>query len=118
MKINHVMVIPSDNQKFTSSEFEDAFYDSMLKYSLRHLPVSRSISHELIYQALQNSLEVCYLAGINSKHHFKQIFISDTNIGTLYIDWLMSKKGINLMAMHIPLRNEKMAKWIWELANS
>jgi hypothetical protein len=28
----------------------------------------------------------------------------------------MTKKGLNLMVMQTPSMNEKMARWLWELA--
>ncbi len=108
----------SNKYRAASSDFEEALYDSMFHYSLRHLAFTGNISNERILDTLQKVLQVCYLAGINSKHHFKQIYVFDaTNTGTLYVDWLMSKKGFNLMVMQTPSLNEEMARWLWELAD-
>jgi hypothetical protein len=102
---------------FSSNEFEEAVYASTLNYSLKHLKVAVTISPEILKEALQKSLQICSLAGINSKHHFKQIYVFDTSSGTLHIDWLMSKKGFNLMMMQIPFLNERKARWLWQLAD-
>ncbi len=117
MKTAHITHYFSNENQCASNEFEDAYYSSKLKYSLGHLTFIGNISHEFAMEALQKSLQVCYLAGINSKHHFKQIYIYDLNTGMLHIDWLMSKNGFNLMVIQIPSSNEKMARWLWELAD-
>ena len=101
---------------FKSSNFEDAYYSSKLTYSLRHLTFCKEISPEMIAEAMKKSLQVCFLAGVNSKHHFKKIFVFDSNTGSLYTDWLMSKKGFNLLMTQIPLQNENLARWLWQLA--
>ena len=67
-------------------------------------------------EALQKSMQVCHLAGINSKHHFKKIFVFDSSIGTLLVDWRMSKTGFNLLVIQIPLADQKVAAWLWKLA--
>jgi uncharacterized protein YerC len=105
----------SNKNLFVSSEFEDAYYDSTLRYSLQHVAFIGDISTENIIEALEKSLQICRLAGINSKHHYKQIYIFDTEIGTLSIDWRMSKIGFNLMITQIPLLNENKALWLWKL---
>ena len=97
------------------SDFEEAFYNSKLNYSLRHLAFDKNISQEIITEALQKSLQICVLAVVNSKHHFKKIFVFDVNTKSLYEDWLMSKKGFNLMIMQIPLQNKNIATWLWKL---
>ena len=118
MKTHYVIHHPSGKHSFASSEFEEALYASMLRYSLRHLTLSGNMSQEHITEALQKALQVCYLAGINSKYHYKQIYVFDTTTGVLYIDWLMSKKGFNLMMMQFSSFNENMARWLWQLADT
>ena len=55
--------------------------------------------------------EVKYLAA-----KFKKIYVYDPEISTMHIDWRMTKKGLNLMVMQTPSIHEKMARWLWELA--
>ena len=117
MKTEYITLYSSNEEQTTSDEFEDAFYSSLRHYSLRHLPFIHDISQESILEALQKSLQVCQLAGINSKLHFKKIYVYDANVSAIHIDWRMSKRGVNLMVTQIPLLNEKMARWLWELAD-
>ncbi len=117
MKMEHRYYL-STRRHYQTSDFEDSFYDSKLIYSLQHITFIGDISQENTMEALQKSLQTCYLAGINSKHHFKQIFVFDTSIGTLRLDWLMSRTGFNLMIIQIPSLNEKSAQWLWKLANN
>ena len=103
--------------KYASHNFEDAFHHVSLRYSLRHLTFAEDLSDELIRQALQKSIQICYLLEINSRHHFKKIYISNPIDGTVHVDWLMSKRGFNLMVMQIPSLSEKRAKWLWALTD-
>ncbi len=107
----------SNAKQDVANEFEEAFYDSLRQYSLRHLPFTEDISHERIEDALQKSLQICHLAGINSGLHFKKIYVYDAESSVLQIDWRMSKRAVNLMVTQISALNEGTARWLWELAN-
>jgi hypothetical protein len=98
-------------------DFEEAIYNSKLKYSLRHLAFIEHIAEEDSIEALQKSLQICQLAGVESKYHFKKIYVYDEVVHTLQMDWQMSQKGFNLLVMQFPVLNEKKARWLWELAN-
>jgi hypothetical protein len=98
-------------------DFEEALQNSMRKYSLRHLNFMEDIAQEQVMEALQKSIQVCRLAGINSVQHFKKIYVYDPEVSTMHIDWQMTKKGLNLMVMQMPSMNEKMARWLWQLAD-
>lgn len=117
MKTDEIMIVSSNYNTISMDDFEENFLASMRRYSVRHLPFSPEISQENILEALQKSLKVCQLAGINGKHHFKKIFVYDADIHAIQIDWQMSKKGFNLMVMHSPEINEKMARWLCKLAD-
>ena len=99
------------------NEFEEAFYDSLRQYSLRHLPFSEDILHENVVEAIRKSLQVCHLAGIDSGLHFKKIYVYDAEISAMHIDWRMSKKAVNLMVTQISALNEGTARWLWKLAD-
>jgi hypothetical protein len=116
MKTDYLTLYSSTPRQCASSEFEEAVFNSTLQYSLRHLPVTEDVLQEKILEALQKSILICSLAGVNSKQHFKQMYVFDGNTGALHIDWRMSKKGLNVMMMQIPALNEKIAQWLWELA--
>jgi hypothetical protein len=117
MKTESIIYYPLINTDFLHDEIENAFHDSLLCYSFRHLTYIEGISQENLLEALQKSLLVCRLAGINSKHHFKQIFVFDSVIETLLIDWRMSKTGFNLLIIQMPFANEQLASWLWKLAD-
>jgi hypothetical protein len=130
MNTEYITLYSSTAHHITSGEFEEALYNSTLQYSLQysfqHVPmsedsmsedsISENIVHEKVMEALQKSIRICALAGIHSQQHFKRRYIFDERTETLHIDWLMSKKGLNVLMMHIPVVNEAMARWLWELA--
>lgn len=116
MKTDDITLYSSTARQLVQNEFEDALYHSMLQYSLRHLPITEDVGQEKVMEALQKSIRLCSLAGVESKQHFKRRYIFDENTATLHTDWLMSKKGLNVMVMQIPTLNERMARWLWELA--
>lgn len=107
----------SCKHQFSSWGMEDVFYDSKLTYSIRNLSFTGTFSPELIIEALQKSLEICNLLGVNTRCHFKKLYVYDEQMGVLRVDWLMSKNGFNLVVMQLPVLNEKMAKWLWALSN-
>jgi Domain of unknown function (DUF1864) len=117
MKNEEVTVFSLRHNPFMMSDFEEALQNSMRKYSLRQMNLMEDISEEQITEALQKSMQVCRLAGINSVQHFKKIYVYDPEISTMHIDWRMTKRGLNLMVMQTPSINEKMARWLWELAD-
>jgi hypothetical protein len=116
MKTDYITLYSSTERQFAENEFEEALHHSMLQYSLQHLPMIEEIEQEKVMEALQKSILICSLAGVESKQHFKRRYIFDEDAATLHIDWLMSKKGLNVMVMQIPTMNETMARWLWELA--
>ena len=117
MKTDQITLFPLRKNPFLVNEFEEAFENSMRKYSLRHLNFMYDISEEQILEALQKSMQVCRLAGVNSVQHFKKIYVYDPQESSMLIDWRMTKKGLNLMVMQTSSMNEKMARWLWELAD-
>jgi hypothetical protein len=117
METYHITHYSSDRNQQAFNEFEDALHHSMLRYSLRHLALTGITSQENALNALQKSIQVCSLAGVNSKLHFKQIYVFDANTKELDKDWLMSKKGFTIMLMQYPLLNENIARWLWNLSD-
>ena len=109
---------PACKHQFDSWEFEDDFYHWGLKYSLRHIADIDNLMPEMIVDAMRKSIRICYLLGINSRYHFKKVYVYDAKMGVLQIDWLMSRNGFNLMIMQLPSINENMAKWLWRLSDS
>ena len=117
MKNEEIAVFPFHHNLLMMNDLEEALQNSMRKYSLRHLNFMEYISEEQILEAIQKSMQVCRLAGVNSVHHFKKIYVYDPEVSSMHIDWRMTKKGLNLMVMQTSSMNEKMARWLWELAN-
>jgi hypothetical protein len=116
MKTYKIVPIMSSDYLIHINDFEEAIYNSKLHYSLLHLAFVESISPENILEALQKSLQICQLAGIETKHHFKKIYVYDLENNAMHIDWRMSKKGFNLMVMQFPSLNKEKALWLWKLA--
>ena len=113
-----VSIIPYsvNNLKSVTSDFEEAFYHSQLVYSLNQLKFIGSASEEKTLEVLHQALVICQMLGINSRHHFKKIYVFDSTQNTIIIDWLMSKSGINLMVMQTQDLTKHRAAWLWELA--
>ena len=117
METNQIMVFSANYNPISMDDFEERFLASMRRYSLRHLPLTQAVSQDTILEALEKSLKVCRMAGINGTHHFKKVFVYDADVQSVQIDWQMTKKGLNLMAMHSPELNEQMARWLCQLAD-
>ncbi|MEO6760525.1 MAG: hypothetical protein ABIO24_13785 [Saprospiraceae bacterium] len=96
--------------------FEEALHHAQCCYSLHNCVAMGLAGPEEMLQALQKAAQVCGLAGINPQHHFKKIYLFDAETGATRVDWLMSKKGFNLVVTQAPLLNERVARWLWALA--
>jgi Domain of unknown function (DUF1864) len=117
MKNEEITVFSLRHNPFMMNDFEEALQNSMRRYSLRHLNFMEDVSEEQMSEALQKAMQVCRLAGGNSVQHFKKIYVYDPRLSMMQIDWRMTKKGLNLMVMQTSSINEKMARWLWELAD-
>lgn len=106
----------SESTPLGLNEFEEALRHSLRRYSVRHLVRIGIVSQKHVLEALEKSMQVCSLAGINIDHHFEKIYLFDAATGTTYTDWLMTKKGFNLMIMQYPVLNEQIALWLCELS--
>ena len=118
MNTVNIELYPAYKHQFDSWGLEDEFYHWGLKYSLRHIVNMDSMMPGVIVDAMQKSIRICHLLGINSRYHFKKVYVYDTKMGVLQIDWLMSRNGFNLMIMQLPSINENIAKWLWQLSDS
>ena len=116
METLEITLYSTEHNESAPDEFEAAVHESMLRYSIRHIVLAGITSQEDVMEALQRAMRVCSLAGINSRHHFRQIFVVDETTGATHADWLMSKTGLNLTLMQTPALNENIARWLWELA--
>ena len=116
METHHITHYSPIAHQLSPNRFEEAYFNSRLRYSLRHLAIIENISEELTQAALQKSLEVCCILGIKSDRHFNKIYVFDAADGALYTDWMMSRNGFNLMIMQIPSLNPGIAQGLWELA--
>lgn len=106
----------SATHQFAFSEFEQALFYSTLRYSMQHLLLMGVTSEQHALESLQKSIQLCLLAGIDPQKHFKQIYVFDATSDIMYTDWLMSKKGFNLVLMQCPSLNQQIARWLWNLS--
>ena len=116
MKTYSITYYSSMHGSGITDEFEEALYDSGLRYSMRHIILAGITSQENIMTAMKRAMQVCSLAGVNTRYHFKQVYISDEIAGVVYADWLMSRKGFNLTIMQSSELNGQIARWLWELS--
>lgn len=116
MKNNSVVLYETNDYLNHLRDFEDAIYNSKFHYSLRNLTFAENSLPENCLEALQKSLRICQLAGIESRHHFKKVYVYDLESQTIVIDWRMSQEGFNLIIMQFSSHNENTAHWLWKLA--
>lgn len=115
METFEITVYSSGQSESAPGKFEEAMHDSMLRYSMRHLVLAGITAQQDITEAMQRAMHICFLAEINVKQHFKQVYVYDESTGMTHTDWLMSKKGFNLTLMQSPSLNDQIARWLWEL---
>jgi len=118
MNANYNESLPSIKNQFANNTIDDILNEAMLLYSLQHVVKITQLPQAEIMASLNKALRICYLAGVNSRHHFKQIFLYDLTKGIVQIDWMLSKTGLNLVIIQIASADEKMAVWLWKLAGN
>ena len=112
-------IVPYATENYLSflKELKESILYSKLQYSSIDLQLIQEMSDDEIEESLKNAIAICHLVGIESKYHFKKIYIYDLNYNKLQVDWRMSKKGFNLVMMQFQKLNQKNAVWLWKLAD-
>jgi hypothetical protein len=115
---NHA-IIPFATKNYLSflKDLKESILHSNLKYSIADLQLIQEMPNYEIEESIINAIAICHLVGIESKFHFKKIYVFDINYNTINIDWRMSKKGFNLVIMQFQKLNQKKAIWLWKLAD-
>ncbi len=113
----HIVPHSHHQHASASNKFEEDIYDAALIYSLKNMWLISDLTEENLTDAIKKCLQVCKLADINTRQHFKKIYVFDAKGGNLHVDWLMSKSGFNLLVMQMNAMNEKTAHWLWQLSN-
>ena len=117
MKNYHLVHYTANEYSENIKNFQSAAYNVGMEYSLYNLVFNENISPEITADALRKALELCQLAGIEDKYHFRKIYIYDAALKTLLPDWRMSRNGFNLVVMQLPLPNPDRARWLWRLSS-
>lgn len=115
---NHV-IIPYASENYLSflAALKESILYANLPYSRIDLQLFQEISDDEIEDAIKKAISICHLVGIETKYHFKKIYVFDDHDKTINVDWRMSKKGFNLVIMQFQKLNQKNAIWLWQLAN-
>ena len=117
MKKHEIVPYSTENYLAFLNELKESILNTNLQYSISDFQLIQEISDHKIEDAIKNAIAICHLVGIESKFHFKKIYIFDLDKNTLNIDWRMSKKGFNLVFMQFQKLNQKNAIWLWQLAD-
>ena len=117
MKNHAIVPYSTENYLAFLNELKESILHSKLQYSTFDLQLIQEISNEEIENAIKNAITICHLVGIESKFHFKKIYVFDVDNKSINIDWRISKKGFNLVVMQFQKLNQKNAVWLWQLAN-
>ena len=112
-------IVPYSTENYLSflKELRESILYANLYYSIKDLQLTFELSEDEIENSIKNAIAICHLVGIESKYHFKKIYIFDGFYNTINIDWRMSKKGFNLVVMQFQKLNQKNAIWLWKLAD-
>ena len=117
MKKFAIVPYATENYLTFLNELKESILYLSLQYSSNDLQLIQEMSNDEIDESIKNAIAICQLVGIESKYHFKKIYIYDLNYNKLQVDWRMSKKGFNLVMMQFQKLNQKNAIWLWQLAD-
>ncbi len=117
MKNYAIVPYATENYLLFLKDLKESILHYKLKYSIFDLKLIQEMSDEEVEVSIKNAIAICHLVGIESKYHFKKIYVFDINHNSINIDWRMSKKGFNLIIMQFQKLNQKNAVWLWKLAD-
>ena len=118
MKNHAIVTYATENYLSFLKDLKESILYSNLKYSISDLQLIQELPNYEVEDFIKNAISICHLLGIESKYHFKKIYVFDINHKTINIDWRMSKKGFNLVIMQFQKLNQKNATWLWQLADN
>lgn len=119
MEKNHDIVpYTTENYLAFLKDLKESILLANLKYAKIDLQLILELSDDEIENSIKNAISICHLVGIDSKYHFKKIYVFDVDYGIINIDWRMSKKGFNLVIMQFQKITPKNATWLWQLADN
>ncbi len=118
MKNHAIVPYSTENYLTFLKDLKESIIYLNLEYSIIDLQLIQEISDDEIDEVIKNAISICHLVGIESKYHFKKIYVFDIDYNVINIDWRMSKKGFNLVIMQLQKINPKKAIWLWQLADN
>lgn len=69
-------------------------------YSMQLLLGNEGIPKTNLFSAVKKSMELFNEAGINVRHHFKKIFITNEDATGTYVDWVLTQRALDLILKH------------------
>lgn len=100
-----------------AEHFEEVLESIRFMYNCRHLSEAGLFRKEDINDAVGRAMLVCQLNGIDSRHHFKTVYVFNQADCSVTTDWCMTRQGLSLVIMNAPTPNLAIAKWQWQIAN-
>src|SRR5687767_8061170 len=95
-------------------DFTDIVQSMQFKYNTAHLSLA-GLDHDDITTAVTRAMRVCRLNGIETREHFRSLYVFDKLHGGTYCDWRMTREGFMLAIMNAPTLNESLANCQWEI---
>jgi hypothetical protein len=98
-------------------DFTEMVHQLQLKYSTGNLALA-GLKADEVSCAVSRAMRICRLNDIDTRDHFRSLYIFDGKSGTVFCDWRMSRQGFMLALMNAPNCNPAIAYWQWELIGS
>lgn len=98
--------------------FEEAIYDSGLKYTCKNLFTAGVENEAELVMAIIKSIQVVRQSGLTPQHHFKHLFVTSIETGKTFNDWRMSRMGFLLVLMHSGGNSELVNRWKIKMASA
>ena len=86
------------------ADFEELIHQSMMEYSMLDLIQQGLTSEEEFLDALKKVIRISQHGGFHLTHHFTRVYAYDPATGSLYVDWLMSRRGLKMIILQYPER--------------
>lgn len=98
-------------------EFEELVHSLEFRYSSRHLLIA-GIEVAEMPETIARAMRACKNAGIETRDHFRSLYIVDEKTSGVFRDWRLTRQGFALCIMSAAGVNKTIACCQWELANN
>jgi hypothetical protein len=97
-------------------DFVEAAHLIQFRFSSHHL-IMAGLHPGDIPESISRAMNVCTINNVDTKDHFRVLYLFNTEKEGLYSEWQMTREGFMLVVLNTPVINSSIARWQWKIIN-